>query len=71
MKTVAQDLAFESRHAADDDTRQIAWGMLLRMAQSGDAEAWDSINELSRSSKRRRASTASIADAIKTKNGRE
>jgi hypothetical protein len=68
MQTVVKDLAEESRNARDHNTRQIAWALLLQMAKDGDSEAWDEINNLSRTSKRSNA-RARIGDTLK--NGRK
>jgi hypothetical protein len=66
MQTIAQDLAETSRRASNPETRQIAWALLLQMAKDGDSEAWDEINNLSRTAKRLRNSTT--GDILK--NGR-
>jgi hypothetical protein len=65
MQTTAEDLADESRHAPDPETRQIAWALLLRLASEGDDEAREAINKLSRTSKRHRDARATLGDTLK------
>jgi hypothetical protein len=69
MNSIVKDLAEVSRGAcaAGRETRDIAWKVLLHLADQGDDEAMAALDDIRRAGKRRNSrATATIGDTCKT-----